>query len=87
MRFARDHPASDWGISVGSTKHAWTHLASIMTHLLLKPSAFFPAFEIELALPAAMKLVHPEVQPSLMRGKKKWRSRATNDIMPRYASQ
>ena len=66
VSFTRDHPASDRGISVGSTKRGWTHLASIMTHLLLKLSAFFPAFEIELALPAAMKLAHPEVRPSLM---------------------
>ena len=58
---ARDHPLSDWGIFVGSAKRGWTHLAPIMTYLALRLSTFFPVFEIELALPAAMKLAHPEV--------------------------
>ena len=40
-------------------------MAPIMTHLALRLSAFFPVFEIELALPAAMKFVHPEIWPSL----------------------
>ena len=61
-------------------------MASIMAHLLLKPSAFFPAFEIALALPTAMKLAHPEVRTLLMRRKKKWRRRATDGITPTYAS-
>ena len=61
VSFAQDHPLSDWGISVGSAKRGWTHLAPIMTHLALRLSAFFPVFEIELALPTAMKLAHPEV--------------------------
>ena len=60
-------------------------MASIMTHLLLKPSAFFPAFMIALALPAATKLAHPEVWSPLIRRKKKWRSRATDGITPTYA--
>ena len=60
---ARDHPLSDWGASVGSAKRGWTHLAPIMTHLALRLSAFFPVFEIELALPDAMKLVHPRYGP------------------------
>ena len=62
-------------------------MASIMTHLLLKPSAFFLAFEIALALPAVMKLAHPEVWPSLIWRKKRWHSRATDGITPTYASQ
>ena len=62
-------------------------MALIKTHLALRLSAFFLVFEIELALPAAMKLAHPEIWPSLARRKKKWRSRATDGITPRYASQ
>ena len=85
--FMRDHPSSGWGCSVGSTNREWMHMASIMTHLLRKPSTLFPVFEIELALPAAMKLAHPEVRPSLIQTKKKWRSRATDGITPTYASQ
>ena len=62
-------------------------MASIMTHLLLKPSAFFPAFEITLALPAATKLAHPEVWPLLIQRKKKWCRSATDGITPTYTSQ
>ena len=87
VSFAQDHPLSDWSISVGSIKLGWAHLASIMAHLLLKSSAFFPVFEIELAFPAVMKFAHPEAWPSLMRRKKKWRRRATYGITPTYASQ
>ena len=46
-------------------------MAPIMIHLALRLSAFFRVFEIELALPAAMKLAHPEIWPSLTRRKKK----------------
>ena len=58
-----------------------------MTHLDRMLSALFPVLEIELALPHATKLAHPEVCSPLMRRKKKWRRSATDGIMPRYASQ
>ena len=77
----------NWGASVGNAKRRWAHLASIMTHLARMLSALFPVLEIELALPDAMKLAHPEMCPSLMRRKKKWRRSATDGITPRYASQ
>ena len=62
-------------------------MASIMTHLARMLSALFPVFEIELALPDVMKLVHPETWPSLTQRKKKWRRSATDGITPRYAYQ
>ena len=61
-------------------------MALIMTQLALRLSAFFPVFEIKLALPAAVKLALPEIWPSLAQ-RKKWLNRATDGITPRYASQ
>ena len=31
VSFSQDHPLSDWGISVGSAKRGWMHLAPIIT--------------------------------------------------------
>ena len=53
-------------------------MASIKTHLPLKPSALFLAFEMALVLLAATKPMHLEQWPSLIRRKKKWCSSATD---------
>ena len=62
-------------------------MASIMTHLLRKPSTLFPAFEIALALEYAMKPAHAEVLAPVTQREKKWRSKATEGITPTCASQ
>ena len=49
------------GASVGNIRRGWASLASIMTHLDRILSALFPVLEIELALPDATKLAHPEM--------------------------
>ena len=72
---------------MGSTNQEWVHLASIMTHLLRKPSTLFLAFEIVLALDYTTKPAHAEVWLPVTRREKKWRSKATEGITPTCASQ
>ena len=55
------HPPWKEGTSVGNARRGSAHLASIMTHLDQMLSALFPVLEIELALPDATKLLHPEM--------------------------
>ena len=49
------------GASIGNTRLGWASLASTITHLDRMLSALFPVLEIELALPDATKLAHPEM--------------------------
>ena len=71
---------------MGSASRELTHLSSIMTHLLRKPSALFPAFEMALALEYATKPVHAEILAPVTQREKKWRSKATEGITPTCAS-
>ena len=72
---------------MGSASQELVHPASIMTQLLRKPSALFPAFEMALALEYTTKPAHAELLVSETRREKKWRSRAMEGITPTCASQ